>query len=62
MMHHFTEWLNSLSDTDPAKALAAKASITYHPKLGRFHVYDSDADEDRKVFVSVEELKRHFGA
>lgn len=38
-MHEFVNWLNKLSDTDPAKLKAAKASITYDHKLGLFRVY-----------------------
>lgn len=38
-MHDFVDWLNSLSDTDPARLRAVQASITYDSKIERFRVY-----------------------
>lgn len=38
-MHEFSAWLNSLSDTDPAKRKAVQATITYDHKLCVFRVY-----------------------
>lgn len=38
-MHAFVDWLNSLSDTDPAKRRAVQASVTYDSKIEKFRVY-----------------------
>lgn len=38
-MREFVAWLNTLSDADPTKRRAVRASITYDHKLGMFRVY-----------------------